>query len=60
MEQEVISYYGHEFIANPMPRVGFKYICKTCGHTTSLLKMIIEYDRPILTCNEEMIKNLLE
>ncbi len=60
MEQEVKLYYGHEFVLQFKPR-NWKWICSKCNYSTSLLETMIDYNIPLsLTCDEKIIKKLLE
>ncbi len=63
MLDEVIKYCGHEYIfltQEDKRYIGFKYFCRKCNSHTSLLDTFMLANYKIQSCNERIIKNILE
>lgn len=61
MTEQVLQYHGHHFTRTRMGRYdSWTWYCERCGHISSFLRVIIERNEKILSCNERIIKRLLE
>lgn len=60
MADEVIEYYGHEFIKLSPNIENYKWQCKKCNHKMFFLERLKRLDAEILSCDERIIKNIIE
>lgn len=61
MSERIISYYDHAFIKVKDPKYSTNtWECLKCKHTSIFLLSFIEDEVKILTCNERIIKQILE
>ena len=59
MNKQVIEYYGHEFI-RVLYYIGWIWECKKCKYQSRFIIYIKDEGSKILSCNERLIKNIIE
>lgn len=58
MAIDVKYYCGHKFIYDSLSE--WKYQCKKCGYYSNLTGVMIKENLKILSCDESIIKNIIE
>ncbi len=60
MNEQVIKYYSHEFYKCTDKNRLHTWKCKRCGHESVFIPGLSRGGHKILTCNERLIKNIIE